>query len=707
LVNIPKDEAQGYVNHQQENWPFQFHKILNNVSQDVVFDLTCKDIISSALDGFSGTVIAYGQTGAGKTFTISGTSSDYKYRGIIPRCISALYQEVHNRYESQINIRISYVEVYNEVIHDLLSTVGQDANDYELNVNVAIQEDPVFGVFVKGAVNTMAHTEEEALSLLFEGETNKTISEHKLNKNSSRSHCVFTINLETRSRVESSEKVIISKINLVDLAGSERTKKTGSEGHVIMEASFINRSLTYLEQVVVALSDRERDHVPYRQSKLTYLLKDSIGGNCKTTMIANIWPEKDHLEETISTLRFASRMMRVENESSISIKLDPQILLKKYEREIKDLKLELAMHDTLAGRGRVSYESYTPEQQYKQQVIAQEFLSGVQEDIDIESIRQVKELFIQFRNLYRNVVKDVESLGSAELQKKLTQNQTAMQRVGSVAGKQDADQVGVTEQKYGFGLGKAPKDSKPTKQDGSLVNVDRADQDQILPDGTKDQDKTFEYGDEMDDQYQDEPKDKNELYQAFKENDGKEYVDGIQKNIQDSKQQKESYKDLSAQLESIKVDYNRIQERFDKKQIMKQDGDPGQEPVDEEEFTLIKQIKDCKKNHKTLMEKLRIIKSTIHQLDLNVKNNKILLVKKFEEHLQKKYNMTLQDPKSTKMMGQMDDKSVSKSSDQMDPEAQAFVRAKQKFNLIQQARKQEKMRGSSPGRGGSPNTTRK
>jgi kinesin family protein 6/9 len=255
--------------------------------------MTTKDIIQSALDGYSGTVLAYGQTGSGKTFTISGTSSDYKYRGVIPRAIGALYHEIQNRYESQITVRVSYVEVYNEVIHDLLSTVGQD-NENELNPNVAIQEDPVYGVFVKGAVNALSHTEEEALSLLFEGETNKTISEHKLNKMSSRSHCIFTINLETRSRVESSEKVIISKINVVDLAGSERTKKTGSEGLVILEASFINRSLSYLEQVVVALSERERDHVPYRQSKLTHLLKDSIGGNCKTIMIANVWPEFIH-----------------------------------------------------------------------------------------------------------------------------------------------------------------------------------------------------------------------------------------------------------------------------------------------------------------------------------------------------------------------------------------------------------------------------
>lgn len=130
-----------------------------------------------------------------------------------------------------------------------------------------------------------------------------------------------------------------------------------------------------------------RDHVPYRQSKLTYLLKDSIGGNCKTVMIANIWPEVSHLEETISTLRFASRMMRVNNETSVNIQLDPQILLKKYEKEIRDLKLELAMHDTLAGRGRISYEPYNEEQQAKMQEIAEDYLNDKKDDIEIESIR--------------------------------------------------------------------------------------------------------------------------------------------------------------------------------------------------------------------------------------------------------------------------------------------------------------------------------
>lgn len=198
---------------------------------------------------------------------------------------------------------------------DLLS----DAYPLEQAHNLAIQEDAIGFIQVKGLIQKICNTEEEALGVLFEGDTNRTISEHKLNKLSTRSHCIYTVLLEIRSRVESSEKVIFSKINLVDLAGSERTKKTGSEGKQLKEAQYINKSLSFLEQVVVALSDKQRSHIPYRQSRLTNLLKDSIGGNCKTVMVANIWPEAKHLEETISTLKFASRMMKVSNKASVNI----------------------------------------------------------------------------------------------------------------------------------------------------------------------------------------------------------------------------------------------------------------------------------------------------------------------------------------------------------------------------------------------------
>jgi kinesin family protein 6/9 len=204
--------------------------------------------------------------------------------------------------------------------------------------------------------------------------------------------------IESRSRVESSDKVMHSKLHLVDLAGSERTKKTHSEGEVLKEASFINKSLTFLEQVVLALCDRKRDHVPYRSSKLTNMLRDSLGGNCKTVMICNVWPEARHIEETTSSLKFATRMMKIQNEASVNIIADPNLLIKRYENEIKSLKQELAMHDTLANRGRINYATYNQEEQAAMQRITTEFLSGEREDIgEIDSLRKVREIFSQIR----------------------------------------------------------------------------------------------------------------------------------------------------------------------------------------------------------------------------------------------------------------------------------------------------------------------
>lgn len=130
-----------------------------------------------------------------------------------------------------------------------------------------------------------------------------------------------------------------------------------------VEASYINKSLSFLEQVVLALCDRQRDHIPYRQAKLTNFLRDSLGGNSKTVMIANVWPEKNHLEECNSTLKFATRMMKVMNEASVNIALDPTLLVKRYEKEIRDLKQELAMHGTLKGGKRINYGSYGENEQ--------------------------------------------------------------------------------------------------------------------------------------------------------------------------------------------------------------------------------------------------------------------------------------------------------------------------------------------------------
>ncbi|XP_039380001.1 kinesin-like protein KIF9 isoform X4 [Mauremys reevesii] len=321
-IYIRRDVKKGVVNNKQTDWSFKLDGVLHNASQDSVYDAVARDLVSQALDGYNGTIMCYGQTGAGKTYTMTGATENYKHRGIIPRAIQQVFRAVEERIDQSITVRMSYLEIYNETLFDLLSTMPHDMSG---DTHMAVVEYPQ-GVFVKGLSMHPASHEEDALNLLFEGETNRIIGEHTLNKNSSRSHCIFTIYIESHSRILSDAKYTASKINLVDLAGSERLGKTGSEGQVLKEATYINKSLSFLEQAIIALADRKRDHVPFRQSKLTHALKDSLGGNCNTVLVANIYGEAAQIEETLSSLRFATRMKWVTTEPAINEKYDPEIM---------------------------------------------------------------------------------------------------------------------------------------------------------------------------------------------------------------------------------------------------------------------------------------------------------------------------------------------------------------------------------------------
>eukprot|EP01112_Ceratiomyxa_fruticulosa_P010632 TRINITY_DN2820_c0_g1_i1.p1 TRINITY_DN2820_c0_g1~~TRINITY_DN2820_c0_g1_i1.p1 ORF type:complete len:954 (+),score=259.19 TRINITY_DN2820_c0_g1_i1:209-3070(+) len=399
----------GFVNNHQDTWGFTFDGILDNVTQDQVYQECAVPVVQSVLDGYNGTILVYGQTGAGKTFTMTGATENYKHRGIIPRTISHVFKEVRQRPDSAIVVRISYVELYNETMYDLLAFANPDAPHFE-NEELKIVEDANGTTHIMGLTKMIANSEEEALNLLFEGETNRAIAEHQLNKSSTRSHCIFTLYLDIRSRVESSEKITLSKLNLVDLAGSERLKKTGSGGIVMKEAMFINKSLSFLEQVIISLSKKKKDkaHVPYRQTKLTNILKDSLGGNCKTHMIANIWMEATQLEETIATLKFASRMMRVSNEPIQNVQYDPAMLVKKYEREIKELRSELAMHDALSHKSLVVYDQYTDAQRADLNQVLRRFLSDEIEDVEVANLRQVKEMLGQFKVIFKDMEREIE-----------------------------------------------------------------------------------------------------------------------------------------------------------------------------------------------------------------------------------------------------------------------------------------------------------
>jgi len=410
-IHAEKNERHRVVNNQLLDWSFKVDGILHNASQEQVHDTVVSDMTNKAMQGYNGTLLAYGQTGAGKTYTITGTTENYKHRGVIPRAIAEVFRSVEADNDRAISIKISYLEIYNENMFDLLSTLPES---HDADNNLTIVEETDGSVRVKGLSLHTARDEGEALNLLFEGETNRAISSHTLNKNSTRSHCIFTIHIEARSNSESNAKYVVSKLNLVDLAGSERIGKTGSEGQTQTEAMYINKSLTFLEQTVIALADKRRSHVPFRQTKLTHALKDSIGGKCCTTMIANVYGEAAQLDETISTLRFALRMMCVPVEAAVNEHYDPWLLVGELEKEISHLKEELAMHDALANRSHVSYDPLSDGQieAIKRQV--RSFLDGKIEEIDVSNLRQISTIFLQFREVVGQMEKDI----TADIQSK-------------------------------------------------------------------------------------------------------------------------------------------------------------------------------------------------------------------------------------------------------------------------------------------------
>ena len=342
---IPKDKSQGDVNNQREQYEFKFSGIIEeNAKQDEVFERVARKTVQRALEGMNGTIFAYGQTGSGKTYTITGGSERYVDRGMIPRAISAIFSNLGKLSGEQFQVHVSYLEIYNNMGYDLLDP-DREIKMLEDLPRVSLLEDSDGNFHLRNLSAHRATNEEEALNLLFLGDTNRTVSETPMNLASRRSHCIFTLYIESRKPGE--ETVRRSKLNLVDLAGSERSGKTGIEGSVFRESRFINFSLLFLEQVIIALQEQaaggERQHVPYRSSLMTACLKDRLGGNCRTTMVATVNPSDEHLDESISTCRFAQRVAMISNEVSINEELDPMVVIKRLKGKVRDLQNEVRL----------------------------------------------------------------------------------------------------------------------------------------------------------------------------------------------------------------------------------------------------------------------------------------------------------------------------------------------------------------------------
>lgn len=294
-----------------------------------VYDVAAQHVVSGSMRGINGTVFAYGVTSSGKTHTMHG---EQKSPGIIPLAVKDVFSIIQETPGREFLLRVSYLEIYNEVINDLLDPTGQ---------NLRIREDSQ-GTYVEGIKEEVVLSPAHALSLIASGEEHRHVGSNNFNLLSSRSHTIFTLTIESSPVGENQgdEDVTLSQLNLIDLAGSE-SSKTETTGLRRKEGSYINKSLLTLGTVISKLTDGKATHVPYRDSKLTRLLQSSLSGHGRVSLICTVTPASSNSEETHNTLKFAHRSKYVEIKASQNKIMDEKSLIKKYQKEISCLKEEL------------------------------------------------------------------------------------------------------------------------------------------------------------------------------------------------------------------------------------------------------------------------------------------------------------------------------------------------------------------------------
>ncbi|CAM4681196.1 unnamed protein product [Leuciscus chuanchicus] len=313
---------------------FTFDSVYDwNSKQMELYDETFRPLVDSVLFGFNGTIFAYGQTGTGKTFTMEGVRNDPERRGVIPNSFEHIFTHISRSQNQQYLVRASYLEIYQEEIRDLLSK--------DQLHRLELKERPDTGVYVKDLSSFVTKSVREIEHVMNVGNQNRSVGATNMNEHSSRSHAIFVITVECSELGPDGENHIrVGKLNLVDLAGSERQTKTGAQGERLKEATKINLSLSALGNVISALVDGRSTHIPYRDSKLTRLLQDSLGGNARTVMVANIGPASYNVEETLTTLRYANRAKNIKNKPRVNE--DPKdALLRQFQEEIARLKEQL------------------------------------------------------------------------------------------------------------------------------------------------------------------------------------------------------------------------------------------------------------------------------------------------------------------------------------------------------------------------------
>lgn len=324
-------------------------------TQETLMEELGEALLANALDGFNNCLFAYGQTGAGKTHSMLGGEGDQ--RGLLPRVLESLFKKIDDAPSNvKFQCKVSYLEIYNENLRDLLVPLEERAKS-----QLSVHYHPKIGTYVPGLSECLVTKYEEVNKMLDYGQMTRSVAATSMNATSSRSHCIFSFYLEKEIDEVNEKQTFRANVNLVDLAGSERQAKTNATGDRLKEGCMINQSLSTLAIVInklAAAGSRGKDFVPFRNSKLTHLLQESLSGNSKTVMVAAISPAKSNLEETVGTLRFAQTCKKIQTRVVKNQDSRAQVI-NDLKAEIDRLRADLASGGASPGTGQAQLDEET------------------------------------------------------------------------------------------------------------------------------------------------------------------------------------------------------------------------------------------------------------------------------------------------------------------------------------------------------------
>ncbi|CAG9329986.1 unnamed protein product [Blepharisma stoltei] len=407
-VTFDPDNRTVAIKSEGEPQRFSYDYVFNpSTPQAQIYQIGARPIIDAIMQGFNGTVFAYGQTSSGKTFTMTGVLGDKNLMGIIPRMVGDVFSKILNS-DSHIefSVKVGYCEIYMEKIKDLLEPSKN---------NLKIHEDKIRGVFIEDLTERYVSSEEEVFELMNIGTSNREVGYTHMNAGSSRSHSIFCVTLSQTNSLDFSTKT--GKLYLVDLAGSEKVGKTGAEGKRLEEAKNINKSLTALGQVINALTDGKSSHVPYRDSKLTRVLQDSLGGNSKTALIITCSPSAYNEAETVSTLRFGIRAKSIKNKAKVNKEYtvaELKLMLAKAKEDIHMRDKKIEMLEQKLGKPFVYEEADTKcdskEESYTKSDSKEDFKEDTKEEseVEISKVSVLDDIVIELEEARTRLTNEVE-----------------------------------------------------------------------------------------------------------------------------------------------------------------------------------------------------------------------------------------------------------------------------------------------------------